>query len=293
MIPQTTDTRSHAPAAVALTRRAFVEHAGFAAAIGATALGHPASAAGPEERSKKKGLGQPVKQPGWARRLTSLRCKWFYSWGSAVPEGLPRGVAFVPMVWGSGGAAGAIATTAAAAKKAGITELLGFNEPDGKDQANMTVQQALDAWPRLMETGMRLGSPSCVHADREWMQEFMAGVKKRGLRVDFVGVHSYGGPSAEALVKKLETIHRLFERPLWITEFAVGDWDAKTAKENRHRPDTVLQFMEKVLPMLDRLDYVERYAWFPAETSSGPLGTSALFDPRGNLTRLGRCYRDA
>jgi hypothetical protein len=45
--------------------------------------------------------------------------------------------------------------------------------------------------------------------------------------------------------------------------------------------------------MLDKLDFVERYAWFPAKTTSIPLGTSALFDANGALTRLGECYRDA
>jgi hypothetical protein len=84
----------------------------------------------------------------------------------------------------------------------------------------------------------------------------------------------------------------MFRRPLWITEFAVGDWEAKSVDQHRHSPNTVLRFMERVLPMLDRLDYIERYAWFPAKVTSVPLGTSALFDAGGNLTRLGECYRD-
>jgi hypothetical protein len=145
-----------------------------------------------------------------------------------------------------------------------------------------------------METGMRLGSPGCVHPDKEYMVDFMKGVKERGLRVDFINVHSYGGPNPEALVKRLENVHRMFdERPLWITEFAVGDWEAESVEKNRHKPETVLRFMEKVLPMLDKLDFLERYAWFPAKTTSIPLGTSALFNEDGSLTRLGECYRDA
>lgn len=197
------------------------------------------------------------------------------------------------MVFRYGGDPAKISGPAAAAKKAGITELLGFNEPDVKKQGNMTVEETLDAWPLLMETGMRLGSPGCVHPDKEWMVEFMAGVKERSLRVDFVCVHSYGGPGPESLVKRLEKVYQMFERPLWITEFAVGDWEAESAETNRHKPERVLQFMEQVLPMLDRLDFVERYAWFPAKTTSIPLGTSSLFDAEGALTQLGECYRDA
>lgn len=83
-----------------------------------------------------------------------------------------------------------------------LTELLGLNEPDVKKQGNMSIEETLDAWPVLMDTGMRLGSPGCVHPDKEWMIEFMAGAGKRNLRVDFICVHSYGSPSAEGLVKR-------------------------------------------------------------------------------------------
>jgi hypothetical protein len=41
--------------------------------------------------------------------------------------------------------------------------ILGFNEPDLAGQANMTVGQALDLWPRLQATGRRLGSPAVAY----------------------------------------------------------------------------------------------------------------------------------
>lgn len=274
-----------------MTRRKFLSLSAAATALTLTSCQR--APAFLSSGSKKKGLGQSVKNPAWAQRLRDLQCRWFYSWNSAIPEGVPRGTEFIPMVFRYGGDPAKISGPAAAAKKAGITELLGFNEPDVKKQGNMTVEETLDAWPLLMETGMRLGSPGCVHPDKEWMVEFMAGVKERSLRVDFVCVHSYGGPGPESLVKRLEKVYQMFERPLWITEFAVGDWEAESAETNRHKPERVLQFMEQVLPMLDRLDFVERYAWFPAKTTSIPLGTSSLFDAEGALTQLGECYRDA
>jgi hypothetical protein len=73
----------------------------------------------------------------------------------------------------------------------------------------------------------------------------------------------------------------------------VGDWEAKSVERNRHKPEAVMRFMESVLPKLDKLDFVERYAWFPAKTTSIPLGTSALFNADGALTPLGEIYRDA
>jgi hypothetical protein len=276
-----------------IDRRNFITTSSAALSLAACNIQPSLTHAAEKKGSKKKGLGQTTKDSNWAGRLNDLQCKWFYSWNNKIPEGVPDGIDFIPMIYRSNGDYQAIEEAAARAKAAGIKELMGFNEPDVAKQGNMTIEQTLNAWPALMETGMRLGSPGCVHPDKEWMIEFMSEVKKRGLRVDFVCVHSYGGPSAEALVKRLEKIHSMFGRPLWITEFAVGDWEAKSVQENRHKPDAVLRFMEKVLPMLDKLDYVERYAWFPAKTTSNPLGTSALFDEEGGLTRLGKCYRDA
>ena len=136
-------------------------------------------------------------------KLNKLNCKWYYTWGSKIPEGAPAGIDFKPMIWGYWGDKNGLANTAKKAKEAGIKELLGFNEPDRKNQANMSVEKALKIWPLLMETGMRLGSPAGVHPDNDWMKAFMAGAKKQKLRVDFITVHSYGGPNANELEKRL------------------------------------------------------------------------------------------
>lgn len=244
--------------------------------------------------SKKKGLGMNTwNNPSWAERVISLHCKWYYTWSGFLPEDTPQGMEFVPMVRSRHANTDMINKFRNSFQGHGVKELLGPNEPDAKKQDNMTVQEALDLWPLLMETGLRLGSPACVHPDKEWMIEFMAGVEERKLRVDFICMHSYGKPNPEALVTRLEKLHKMFDRPIWITEFGVGDWEAKTVEENQHSSETVLRFMEKVLPKLDDLDCLERYAWFPSKPANPALGTSALFDDDGVLTPLGEFYRDA
>lgn len=260
------------------------------AATAPFAISSPALAAA--TRGRKKGLGIVAKAGGkWPERLTSLKADWFYSWGGRKPEGVPEGVDFIPMVWGFWGNREAIAKTALAAKAEGSRELLGFNEPDEKKQANLKVETVLSLWPELMNSGLRLGSPGCVHPDGDWMKAFMKGVEERKLRVDFVCVHSYGGTSADAFKKRLESVHRMYRRPIWITEFACGDWEAKSPAANRHKPAAVLKFMQQILPWLEKCDFVERYAWFPAGPDSAALGTSALFDKNGALTPLGEYYR--
>jgi len=246
----------------------------------------PALAAKPS--SAKKGFGIALKaNPDWRTKLEMLRANWFYTWGSKMPEGIPPGVEYVPMVWGRWSCNDQTMRRLAAEKH---KTLLGFNEPDQKDQANVTVEQALEIWPKLMESGMRLGSPAGVHPDGEWMEAFMEQVKRRGYRVDFIAVHSYYGKVPKHFLKRLEKLHKLYKRPLWITEFAVADWAARADNPNQYSPDDVCRFMEAVLPALEKSDYVERYAWFSAPKPTPVLAPSALFDQNGALTKLGRLY---
>ena len=274
-----------------MNRRKFI-HLGLSATAGTLVASHAAEVLEtPPPTHAKRGLGITTR-PGnqWAEKLRLCGADWFYSWGSQRPDPIPDGVKFVPMIFGKS-AADSLAKTGEEIRVQGGKDLLGFNEPDQEHQSNMTVEEALALWPKLMDTGLRLGSPACVHPDREWMKAFMQGVAERQLRVDFVTVHSYGGLSVDGLMKQLAAVHELFGRPLWITEFAVGDWKAKTRAENRYQPEQIVKFMEQLLPRLDRCEFVERYAWFPAQPDNRALGPCALFNQDGSLTPVGQAYR--
>ncbi len=241
----------------------------------------------------KRGLGIGTK-PGslWQKKIELCGARWLYNWKTTPPENIPAGVEFIPMVW-SKVREESLPQIRAELRRNKFKTLLGYNEPDQKKQGNLTVDEALEQWPKLMELGVRLGSPAGVHPDKDWMKAFMKGVDERKLRVDFVTVHSYGGPNAGTLMKRLATVHELFGRPIWITEFAVGDWNAKTREENKYRPERVVEFVRQVLPQLDACEFVERYAWFPSKPDSAPLGSSALFNDDGTLTAVGEAYRTA
>jgi hypothetical protein len=275
-----------------ISRRHFGAIAG-GAALAAVARLAPAQPT--EISSKKRGCCFTTKNNNWRQRVDALNPVWMYNWGHKRPSELSDQVNYVPMIWGNVADAKLDAVLAPLKERiaAGeVTHLLGFNEPDQEKQANMTVERVVELWPRLMELEVPLVSPGCVHPDREWMHEFMEQVEAKNLRVDAVAVHSYGGPNTVGLVRRLEKLHTEFGRPLWITEFAVGDWEAKSVDANRHTPDRIAKFMREVLPSLDSLSFVERYAWFNAGPKSASLGTSALFDASNQLTELGEIYRN-
>jgi len=245
----------------------------------------------------KKGIGLTTSQQNrgrWKAQVEALSVSWHYSWETSLPEAEPPGVEFVPMLWGYWGPRQEFRRRMAELVGAPAAQrrhhLLGFNEPDNKQQAHMSVQQALEGWQYLLQTGLRLGSPAAVHAHQAWLRKFMQHAKEEHLRVDFVCVHWYGAPNAEEFLRYLSKIHSIYGKPVWITEFAVADWQAKSRHHNRYSPDSVLHFMQAILPRLDALPFVERYAWFSPDEDDRALGPSALFTADGALTALGRYY---
>jgi len=184
------------------------------------------------------------------------------------------------------------------AKKSGSV-LLGFNEPDHAPQANMTVQQALDLWPYLMATGMRLGSPATAadpSLSGSWLEQFMEGANARGYRVDFVCVHWYGetfDPDVAVYRLKdfLQAVHRKFRLPIWLTEYSLIRWSNPPIYPSWEQQ---AKFASKSVAMLESLLFVERYAWFSLHpwTKDGS-DTISLYYQDGNLTPAGLAYERA
>lgn len=238
----------------------------------------------------KKGVAFTNKKEAWSHKTSDLKAHWMYSWGNVFRDEIPENVEFVPMFWGRNSVnddnINRIKGLVAEGK---VKYVLGFNEPDGESQANMTVDEAIELWPRLEEIGVPLGSPATVSPENDWMMEFMRRADAEGLRIDFIAVHHYGGNSATSLISKLNRAYQNFgERPIWITEFAVADWNASSPANNRYSSAEVIDFMEQLLPALDNIEWLHRYAWFSG--TNAPLISSALFTDDNEITDVGIFY---
>ncbi|RMG57424.1 MAG: hypothetical protein D6722_24935 [Bacteroidetes bacterium] len=239
----------------------------------------------------KKGAAFAHSKADWSFRVANLKPYWHYSWGNELDEKVPLNVEFVPMFWGKGSVNDAnIDRLKQLAAEGKISYILGFNEPDGATQANMTVDEAIALWPRLEEVGVPIGSPATVSPSNAWMIEFMDKAKAQNLRIDFVCVHSYGGLNVDNFMDKMQETYERWELPIWITEFAVADWNAATVAENRYSASEVQSYMRSVMPRLYAADYIHRFAWFSGAIDHPALGPSALYDADDNLTPLGLYY---
>lgn len=239
-------------------------------------------------------LGTDVREKNIAK-IKELGALWNYSWGWEFVDGQPQGVEFIPMFWGKGSvASNTLSYLKEQIVNGSCKKVLGFNEPDGEKQANMTVEQALELWPQLQSLKVPLGSPAVTDNKdgKDWLAAFMQGVEERGYRVDFICIHNYGGPNATSFKNDINYFIDTYQLPVLITEFAVADWGAQTIADNKYTPEQVLAFMKEVLPWLEQNENVLGYAWFQSGIDS-PVGwPGALYDADGRLTACGEYYRD-
>jgi len=225
----------------------------------------------------KKGAVISSTDPQVVTKIRSLNPNWYYTWGTTAVLGL-ESIPFTPMCWG-----------AKSVSKFGVPVpvLLGFNEPDGAAQSNLTPQQAMSLWPKLEEASSRLGSPAMAgNASKagSWLETFV----NFNPKFDFVCVHWYAPPNAESFLKQIDAIYVKYQKPIWITEFAVADWAGK--HPGGYDVNLVSQFMKDACAGLESRDFVERYTWKTRTLSDANLGTSSLFNDDGSLTALGATY---
>ena len=154
--------------------------------------------------------------------------------------------------------------------------LLGFNEPDLKSQANMTVDEAIRLWPKLQSTGLRLGSPATINPTSTWLSEFMSKADKGGLRVDFVTMHCYAWPNVESFLGKVKALHEKYGKPIWVTEYAVADWSATASRPSKYSRAATQAFMRDSVAGMGR-----------RRTSSGSPGRRGL--PRTRSCAIQPC----
>lgn len=279
---------------------------------------------------------------GWAGSYAGdhndSNSSWYYRWWHTIPADASGSLAeFVPLIKYPNNIQSKVDSVA---NLDGVDTLLVLNEPEREDQSNTTVQQALDIWPTVQSTlpnhKLVSPSPSDTADGVAWLDSFMNTVDSRNananpnddLRVDAVAFHWYGASSPNAVgaannfLNRVDWYHTRYNRPVWITEFAMHDWEQNDPTEAMIQANA--DFLEIVIPALESRDYVERYAyynWFndarvfegsdrmptvigdqyvgtllPGETrdlAGQSLGTDVVYLRGGMLTSTGSAIREA
>ncbi|EXJ86376.1 hypothetical protein A1O3_03327 [Capronia epimyces CBS 606.96] len=260
--------------------------------------------------SGKRGLCWPWDQPGSHFKLfepytsSTGKIKWIFNWELWVPDSLPQEVEWIPCV-----------RTAEQAKDIDpfltdilqrrerpprTSALLGFNEPEIPEQANLSVEAAVALWthvvlPAKTKFRLRLGSPgmsSDLGRSKPWLDSFLARLGAHH-GIDFLVLHWYG-PRFQDLRVFLEHMHQAYGLPIWLNEFACSKMGQGEASA-----DEVSDFLREALPWLDTCPWIERYAYFGhqdvgawvghASNFSEPVERPAESDTK-RLTQVARLY---
>jgi len=220
---------------------------------------------------------------------------WFYTWGKSGDLGCGREEAnFVPMLWNDAYDEPPYLPYAT---------VLGFNEPNFGEQANMSPQRAAESWIRIQKAypDKELVAPAAAPggsnmSPTDWFDQFFAACDSLGgCRVDYLATHSYSG-CVDCDMGYLEDLYSRYGRKIWFTEFAVP---------NTEDVGKVFDYMGSMLYHLEEAEFVARYSWFMAKWSHAQeriedpktgwylSSINSLFVPgTSELTALGRFYNE-
>lgn len=226
------------------------------------------------ERSPKRGVSQNGFT--YAEEITALTpgvC-WYYNWDEVPSEidmpvvGPGTDMEFCPMAWGSTFNEEELRTYLT--EHPGVKYLLGFNEPNFKNQANMTPAQAAEIWPRLEAIAEEFGlglvgpavnySPDAPYTDpTTWYDEFFELYPEA--RVDYIALHCYM-VAADGMMNYINSVAERYGRKIWLTEFCA--WDGLTTDAESARKIQRDEMVRKV-EALELSEHVFRYSWFKAK----------------------------
>lgn len=223
-----------------------------------------------------------IAKKGWGghnnTHMTNLGVYWSYEWEPTGNSTTDR--EFVPMIKGAG--QNKDSRWEEVRVRGNQTHFLVFNEPMQKDQGDLTVAEAIALYPKALQLGLRLGSPARTDGSNgdNWLKSFMTQADALGYRVDFVCVHNYNRTSANALKTWLNAEYAKYQRPIWLTEFN-RDNDGNTTVEQHEA------YLAGVIPMLESLHYIERYAYYNFGGNN-----MSLVGNNGSANTKGVIYRD-
>lgn len=235
---------------------------------------------------------------------------WFYNWGNepdiAIADlvGSDKGIEFVPQAWS---AYDANKLREYYKSHPNDKYLLGFNEPNFPDQANMLPSEAAEKWHDLEalteELGLTLVAPAMNYAGSplkdgktwnpfDWFDAFIAAYKEKygkEPRYDYTAIHAYM-PDAKSTMSFVNDFATRYGKKVWLTEFC--EWTQGTTTAESQQKSMIGKLKE-----LELSDNVYRYAWFmlrQKQNNKFPY-YDLVFNPnkkiaKGTLTDLGFAY---
>ena len=252
--------------------------------------------------SEKRGIGygtgggqQELSPQDFA--VIGERMSWWYDWSPSSNESVREvypslGIDFTPMAWGLNFNENNMRQYLDS--NPDVKYLLGFNEPNFENQANLTPQQAANAWPILEsiadDYNLKIVGPavnnSSTYGAWDYLDAFFDACTD--CRVDFIGVHVYR-KDQERFKEFIREAYQ-YGKPVWLTEWA-GNAGGQGAIWPE-TPDVHMNYLADTTRWLESEANIYRYAWFVGRNKEG-VGNfphNGLLGANGETTPLGELY---
>jgi len=243
----------------------------------------------PPTWSAKKGIGTHYAQ--FCGDAALVGASWRYNWRPSIEN--CDSIESLPMLYGAQDIWWMIFYRL---HLSGDGLVLGFNEPDRLDQANLTAYIAAYLWPQMeiLAAGRPLVGPAISHEGLTWLPAFyQAHIALWGHppRLDGgLAVHCYlnSAEQCRTIVEQVIGYADAWDLPgVWVTEFMFWPYSVGKATEAHE----FIAWMEQEPRMLG-------YAWFPTRLECGAwtwdqgclCADNALISMDGTLTNWGRFY---
>ncbi len=250
----------------------------------------------------KKGICVNTRDMGAAVDPADLNLGWYYNWGtqsfkeSGYKNNKFYNLEFVPMIYGE--PTKDYETIFKQVNAQGYKYLLGFNEPDLKNESNIQASTAASRWTNYfvpLKGSLRLGSPAISTAsplvESSWWDTYWNTLSASDKNnTSFVAVHRYyeyyNAETAYEFLMLIDETYSKYRKPIWVTEFALWRFDINSADAKKAE-----EFLKIVCKGLNERSYVERYSWFCPDINSPEASSSALFNySTGALSNIGKIY---
>ena len=252
-----------------------------------------------QSKSSKRGACYSFQIPEEDCRLLGPGISWSYNWGASnsddkATEFKKYEIDFCPMAWNANpNSLNQIRQYVA--KHPECKYLLGYNEPNLTDQADMTPAEAAQHWPEVEalaeELGLQLIAPAMNYGTLQgygdpvvWLDEFfnlIGGTDK----IAGLSIHWYSNADGTDMKGYVEKFLK-YGKPIWVTEFC------GTGKNE----STQMNYMCNAAGYLEACPEVFRYSWFMPRGSGAGWGANAtVFNlleggVQSYLTDLGKVY---
>ncbi|KAH7410263.1 glycosyl hydrolase catalytic core-domain-containing protein [Phaeosphaeria sp. MPI-PUGE-AT-0046c] len=209
-----------------------------------------------------------------------------YNWGQV--ENNDIGAPYIPMMHGPSKATSQewLANVEKAVKK-GSKAVMGFNEPDHGEQANLGPDAACKAWKEYMNPiasshpEITIIGPSVTNGPPPmglaWLSNFHDACPDAVVHA--TNIHFYDIYEAATITRfkaQVEKAAEIYGKPVWVTEFGLNPGSASQ--------DQAASFLKEAMEYMDASDKVQGYSWFMVGTGENQLNAGS------GLSKVGEVY---